>query len=140
MNDSHETFFAISQPVAYDILSIYGQFPTMGLADNMVYDVIPAIPSAVGLTAVNASVYEVDCAALPNAAQQFNNTVLGSGNTRELLFAIAPDDDSLFNLPLPCTFSPCADISALTPKCFGQTIRPYPPVSCSTGTTPPVQT
>lgn len=53
--------------MAYDILPVYGRFPTLGLVDSMVYDVIPGIPSAIGNVSVNASIYEVQCSALPSA-------------------------------------------------------------------------
>ncbi|EKM52147.1 uncharacterized protein PHACADRAFT_151151 [Phanerochaete carnosa HHB-10118-sp] len=52
---------------AYDILPVYDQVPMLGLQDNMVYDIIPSVPSANGTATVNASVYNVDCAALPHA-------------------------------------------------------------------------
>lgn len=55
--------------VAYDVLEAYGQVPTMGLQDNMVFDVIPPVSGAVGTTVVNASVYNVSCTALPNVNQ-----------------------------------------------------------------------
>lgn len=54
---------------AYDILLVYDQVPTLGLQDNMVYDVIPYVPSAKGTATVNGSVYSVDCAALPFVQQ-----------------------------------------------------------------------
>lgn len=50
---------------AYDILLMYGQIPTVGLLDNMVYDIIPQVPGAIGNVTVNASVYEVQCVAIP---------------------------------------------------------------------------
>ena len=48
---------------AYSILNVYGQFPTLGLRDNIVYDIIPITPNAAGATIVNASIYNVTCAA-----------------------------------------------------------------------------
>ncbi|EKM54969.1 uncharacterized protein PHACADRAFT_208510 [Phanerochaete carnosa HHB-10118-sp] len=51
---------------AYDILLVYDQIPTVGLLDNMVYDIVPQVPSATGNAKVNASMYEVQCMALPN--------------------------------------------------------------------------
>ena len=33
----------------------------------MVYDIIPSVPSAVGNVTVNASIYDVDCLAVPPA-------------------------------------------------------------------------
>ena len=50
---------------SYDILTVYGQTPSLGLQDNMVYDVIPQVASAEGTTVVNASVFGVACAAHP---------------------------------------------------------------------------
>ena len=55
---------------AYDILLVYGQIPKVGLVDNMVYDIIPQIPGAFGNVTVNASVYEVQCMALPNITNE----------------------------------------------------------------------
>ncbi|GJE84278.1 hypothetical protein PsYK624_003540 [Phanerochaete sordida] len=51
----------------YDVLSVYDQMALLGpgLQENIVYDVIPQVPSAVGNTTVNASVYTVECAAYP---------------------------------------------------------------------------
>lgn len=58
-----------SPVAAYDILLVYEQSNTIGLADNMVYDIIPTVPAATGRTTVNASVFEVECAALPQGLQ-----------------------------------------------------------------------
>ncbi|GJE91559.1 hypothetical protein PsYK624_077090 [Phanerochaete sordida] len=63
---------------AYDILLVYDQVPTLGLQGNMVYDVIPPVPSASGSTTVNGSVYDVDCAALP-----FADTTIEAWQTME---------------------------------------------------------
>ncbi|EKM54941.1 uncharacterized protein PHACADRAFT_142728 [Phanerochaete carnosa HHB-10118-sp] len=51
---------------AYDVLLAYGQIQKVALLDNMVYDIIPQIPSATGNTMVNASVYNVQCMVLLN--------------------------------------------------------------------------
>ncbi|GJE84279.1 hypothetical protein PsYK624_003550 [Phanerochaete sordida] len=50
---------------AYDILAVYDQMASFGpgLQENMIYDVIPQVASAVGNATVNASVYTVECAA-----------------------------------------------------------------------------
>lgn len=61
-------FTSVPYPT-YDILLSYGQLPTLGLLDNMVYDVIPSVPSAQGEVMVNASIYDVQCSALPGAQQ-----------------------------------------------------------------------
>ena len=50
---------------SYNILPLYEEVPKIGLENNMVYDVIPLIPSAMGTVKVNASIYSVDCAAVP---------------------------------------------------------------------------
>ncbi|KAJ7242139.1 hypothetical protein B0H12DRAFT_1236803 [Mycena haematopus] len=49
---------------SYDILLMYGQVPTIGLLENMVYDVIPSVPAATGNATVNAVLYDVQCMAL----------------------------------------------------------------------------
>ena len=83
----------------------------LGLQDNMVYDVIPAVPSANGTTTVNASVYDVDCGALPNANPVLNyfNTGLqrpGQPNETWLIFNIDNSDGegAEYVASLPCTF------------------------------------
>ena len=50
-----------SNELSYDILRMYGEFATPGLIDNLVYDVIPLVPSATGNVTVNASLYDVQC-------------------------------------------------------------------------------
>ena len=45
----------------FEILSLLNQIPTPGLLDNMIYDVLPRTPNALGSTTVNASTYEVEC-------------------------------------------------------------------------------
>ncbi|GJE98968.1 hypothetical protein PsYK624_152060 [Phanerochaete sordida] len=52
---------------AYDILLVYNQTSKVGLLDNlnMVYDVIPPVAGAIGNATVNASIYHVQCSALP---------------------------------------------------------------------------
>ena len=55
-------------PTWYDILLFYNeiQFPTIGLADSVVYDILPILlPTATGNVSVNATAFDVDCAALP---------------------------------------------------------------------------
>lgn len=59
----------ISDSVAYDILSVYGQFENIGLQDNMIYDIIPVVPQAVDTTTVNATIFTADCGALPSAVE-----------------------------------------------------------------------
>lgn len=91
---------------AYDILLFYEQFTTIGLAENMVYDIIPVVPAAVGNTTVNASVFEVQCAALPYANQTSQPTLNTTSTATELsVFRITPDGPEA-TFPLACV-SPC---------------------------------
>ena len=81
--------------------------PTLGLQENMIYDIIPSIPSAIGKATVNASVYDVDCAALPTVGPP---DAFGSGAggglalTEMLLFYVdSPGDkQNIFAASLPC--------------------------------------
>lgn len=93
---------ACSQPIAYDILSVYGQIPTPGLLDNMVYDLIPALPTARGAAFVNASLYDVDCGYL--AVKQADP--IGAAQ-RIIIDNSTPDTKSLVmpSFELPCTSS-----------------------------------
>lgn len=76
---------------------------TPGLVDNMVYDMIPTVPSASGITTVNASLYEVDCRAIPHASVRFGP--LGpSENT--MSFDFGGGDNHSFSLALPCAYPP----------------------------------
>ena len=60
----HSKFWLLdSLSESYDILSTYDKFPKLGLQDSMVYDIIPTVPSAIGIVRVNASIYTVDCSA-----------------------------------------------------------------------------
>ena len=52
-----------------DILPTYGEYPTLGLAGNMVYDIIPIVPSSVGQVAVNATRFNSECGLLPQLSQ-----------------------------------------------------------------------
>ncbi|GJE91632.1 hypothetical protein PsYK624_077820 [Phanerochaete sordida] len=95
---------------AYDILLFSDQVPTLGLQENMIYDIIPTIPSAYGSTAVNASVYDVDCTALPTVGPP---DAFGSGGggglplTEMMLFYVdSPGNKSnLFSASLPYSAS-----------------------------------
>ena len=92
-------------PGAFSILDVYGRFPTIGLAENMVYDVIPIIPNAVGSTAVNASIYNVTCSALP--AGDLSALIGGTGGLVTIDLAYLPlDSDGGEGVggvaPLPC--------------------------------------
>ena len=94
-------------PGAFSILDVYGRFPTIGLAENMVYDVIPIIPNAVGSTAVNASIYNVTCSTLPAgdlSAHAVNNTGTYP-TTATIAVSYLPLNDSEgahAYAPLPC--------------------------------------
>lgn len=79
---------------SFDILSVYGQFPTLGLLDNMVYDAIPMVTSAIGNTTINATIFNVDCAAVPSAPQT------GSGVLTP--FYIQADQFTSVQVQIPC--------------------------------------
>lgn len=53
----------------YDILTVYDQFTTLGLQDNVIYDIIPIVPLAFESTLVNATVFAADCGRVPNALE-----------------------------------------------------------------------
>ncbi|KAI0750551.1 hypothetical protein BC629DRAFT_1598872 [Irpex lacteus] len=61
--------FYSENPVSFDILNLYNQFPQIGLQDNMIYDVLPVVPAAINDAVVNATYFNVDCGALPRGAQ-----------------------------------------------------------------------
>ena len=66
------THILYSTSYSYDVFTNYDQYATLGLVDNIVYDVIPAIATAVGETLVNATIFEGQCEALsvlPNGTQ-----------------------------------------------------------------------
>ncbi|GJE98952.1 hypothetical protein PsYK624_151900 [Phanerochaete sordida] len=65
---------------AYDALLSYNQIEKIGLLDNMVYDIVPQVPGAFGHATVNASIYDVQCMALPNIAKS-NISTAGSTPT-----------------------------------------------------------
>lgn len=82
---------------AYDILAIYDQFPTLGLSDNMIYDIIPIIPTAQGHTVVNATVFTADCGTLPDAIQISFDEV-----ENQWVFNITADDPfGIASFPIP---------------------------------------
>ncbi|GJE84277.1 hypothetical protein PsYK624_003530 [Phanerochaete sordida] len=110
----------------YDILTVYGQTPTLGLQDNMVYDVIPAVASAVGTARVNASVYGVACAAPPPppaplpATTSNALTTLPQQDTNIWLLSVpalpgAPDTPSLASLPYGANVVYTAQQTSCTP-------------------------
>lgn len=84
-------------PTWYDILLFYNelQFPTVGLVDNIVYDVLSTpLPSAAGNFSVNATRFDVDCAALPQAQQTPGVEAVNedmSENTVDLIYTFQVD-------------------------------------------------
>ncbi|KAJ3555783.1 hypothetical protein NM688_g2385 [Phlebia brevispora] len=57
----------------YAILQVYDalNFPTVGVADSMLYDIIPIIQNPADADVeVNATTFSVDCASLPGAVQE----------------------------------------------------------------------
>lgn len=73
--------------------------PTLGLADNVVYDVIAAVPFGFGNTSVSAFAYEVDCNALPHAA-----VVPGGGSDHTaLVFNLNDELNTQVNVTMPRT-------------------------------------
>ena len=72
----------------------------LGLVDNMVYDVIPAVPLASGTTEVNASIFDVQCESI----SPFTLNVVTSGADPTWV-VYRPQDSSLpiFTSQLPST-------------------------------------
>lgn len=94
-----------SEVSSYDILLFYNQFTTIGLIENMVYDIIPSVPSAIGNTTVNASTYEVDCAAVPQARQISESLSNGSPADPNAIMIFSLDSDGTtanVSVPVPC--------------------------------------
>ena len=52
-----------------------GIAPTVGVMDNVLYDIIPLVPNGIGPVEVNATTFEVDCGSLPTAQQVVNKSV-----------------------------------------------------------------
>lgn len=96
----------------YDILLFYEQFTTIGLAENMVYDIIPIIPAAVGNTTVNASVFDVECAALPHATQWEDSGVdpYDPLPTWVSLFSLDEQGLEVVFLPVACASKRCSPV------------------------------
>ena len=53
------------------ILTVYDaiELSTVGVYQNMVYDIIPSVEGSSGSVIVNATTFSIDCAALPDAQQ-----------------------------------------------------------------------
>lgn len=92
---------------AYDILLFYEQFTTVGLSENMVYDIIPTIPAAVGTTTVNASVFDVECTALPYASQATQETLESAGINVMLSIFNVDQSGPQATFPLACASKRC---------------------------------
>ena len=76
----------------------------------MIYDTIPILPSAVGSTVVNASIYTVDCASLSGAYQtDLTDTVdspsCGSPNNMGYVFNSTTGLAAQVNVPCQTIFS-----------------------------------
>lgn len=82
------------------MLTVYGRFPTLGLAENVVYDVLAAVPLGVGNTTLSAFAYEVDCSSLPQAA-----VVPGGGaDASQLVFDLNDGQHTQVNITIPRAF------------------------------------
>ena len=116
-NVNHADYLSLrSAPQSYDILSVYGQFPTLGLLDNFVYDIIPTVPSGVGTTTVNASVYDIECTTVPGFHQvDLATKVDESGATVPLWYIFQMDEHTTVEVDVPCG-SPFSFISLLILK------------------------
>ncbi|GJE88181.1 hypothetical protein PsYK624_042640 [Phanerochaete sordida] len=83
---------------AYDVLLVYGQIQKVGVLENMVYDIVPEVPNSVGNTTVNASIYDVDCMALPASTTPFGTFVNITG---ALASSIQIDSNTTVTFALP---------------------------------------
>ena len=63
-----------------------GQTPPVGLVDNMIYDIIPSVSGAVGNATVNATIFEVQCQALPNVTLAAPGALQQQGNPETYAF------------------------------------------------------
>lgn len=72
--------------VLWDILRVYGQFPQIGLQDNLVYDVVPTIQSATKDVIVNATRFTADCGLVPDTIQL--DFVRDGGTTNQWVFNV----------------------------------------------------
>lgn len=79
----------------------------MGLLDNMVYDVIPTVTSAIGNTTVNATVFDIECTAIPGAMQaaKMRGPEASSGAT-PYWYIIQMDNFTTVEVPTPCGSNP----------------------------------
>ena len=76
--------------------------PTLGLLDNMVYDVIPQVAGATGNATVNASVYDVQCMSIPT--MQILEPPSADGDSELNLVVTGTDTmDYQALLKMPCT-------------------------------------
>ena len=72
-----------SNQSAYYLL---GQTPPIGLTDNMIYDIIPVVQGAVGNATVNATIFEVQCQALPNVTAAGNGSLQQQNNAGSFIY------------------------------------------------------
>lgn len=110
---------------SYDILQVYEQIPSIGLANNTVYDIIQIIPSTFGNTTVNSSIYDVHCVAAPQA-RQFRTIQDGEATAPAFLMQFALDEDvmTVAELRLPCMYR-CLLLLFATYDASAQTIKGY---------------
>ncbi|GJE99693.1 hypothetical protein PsYK624_159640 [Phanerochaete sordida] len=114
---------------AYDILLVYNQTSKVGLLDNMVYDVIPPVAGAIGNATVNASIYHVQCSALPDLTDSteigFFELMDGSNATIMLALPYYPavSSGSISNIfGHNDTDSGCSQSTCWAPLIFASTI------------------
>lgn len=84
---------------------MYDQLPTTGLIDNVVYDVIPQVPNASGNTTANATVFDVQCYAMPEAQFWFSEVTKmasdGAWQWQLIYRLVRNNTDSPLFTPLP---------------------------------------
>ncbi|KAI0683023.1 hypothetical protein BC835DRAFT_1423689 [Cytidiella melzeri] len=64
----HQSSLDFVGGAAWDILAVYDQFQQIGLLDNMIYDIIPTLPTAENQATVNATIFTANCGTV-NASQ-----------------------------------------------------------------------
>lgn len=86
----------------WDILKVYGQFPQVGLYENMIYDMLLPVPAAISNATVNATVFTVDCSALPDAKQV---AFSGDSGDEVYTFRFLEKTNSTAQFSIPCTYT-----------------------------------
>lgn len=100
---------------SYDILLFYNLFSTTGLTENMLYDIVPPVPSVTENTTVNASLYEADCAAVPQSVRFPGLDSNDSPESPATLFSFDIGDVLTdIALPLPCEYALCILLTRLS--------------------------